>query len=217
MLRAGPLTPVMLKSPQSDWTGLSRCLPGLIVQWRRWGKLLCDAWRGLGAPWDSLAPLRGVQTNVHESSARGETGTSRGAGPLIRLDTAFLPLPSLCRRAPPSWSPSWNGSSAKGGCKWPTRFAPVCTLCGDSRGAGASLSPQGPRAFRGRMFSRRSHGDVKKSTQKVLDPKKDVLTRLKHLRALLGEAQEGALVSEALSRRMLRWGRSWDAEGVGWG
>ncbi|XP_059561398.1 ral GTPase-activating protein subunit alpha-2 isoform X4 [Myotis daubentonii] len=35
------------------------------------------------------------------------------------------------------------------------------------------------------MFSRRSHGDVKKSTQKVLDPKKDVLTRLKHLRALL--------------------------------
>ncbi|XP_060042035.1 ral GTPase-activating protein subunit alpha-2 isoform X2 [Erinaceus europaeus] len=35
------------------------------------------------------------------------------------------------------------------------------------------------------MFSRRSHGDVRKSTQKVLDPKKDVLTRLKHLRALL--------------------------------
>uniref|UniRef100_A0A2K5JDT5 Rap-GAP domain-containing protein n=1 Tax=Colobus angolensis palliatus TaxID=336983 RepID=A0A2K5JDT5_COLAP len=35
------------------------------------------------------------------------------------------------------------------------------------------------------MFSRRSHGDVKKSTQKVLDPKKDMLTRLKHLRALL--------------------------------
>nr|XP_045012124.1 ral GTPase-activating protein subunit alpha-2 isoform X2 [Jaculus jaculus] len=35
------------------------------------------------------------------------------------------------------------------------------------------------------MFSRRSHGDVKKSIQKVLDPKKDVLTRLKHLRALL--------------------------------
>ncbi|XP_047466441.1 ral GTPase-activating protein subunit alpha-2 isoform X3 [Mugil cephalus] len=35
------------------------------------------------------------------------------------------------------------------------------------------------------MFTRRGHGDVKKSTQKVLDPKKDVLTRLKHLRALL--------------------------------
>ncbi|XP_055494963.1 ral GTPase-activating protein subunit alpha-2 isoform X4 [Leucoraja erinacea] len=35
------------------------------------------------------------------------------------------------------------------------------------------------------MFSRKPHGDVKKSTQKVLDPKKDVLTRLKHLRALL--------------------------------
>uniref|UniRef100_A0A8D0AN38 Ral GTPase activating protein catalytic subunit alpha 2 n=1 Tax=Sander lucioperca TaxID=283035 RepID=A0A8D0AN38_SANLU len=37
------------------------------------------------------------------------------------------------------------------------------------------------------MFTRRGHGDVKKSTQKVLDPKKDVLTRLKHLRSLLGE------------------------------
>ncbi|XP_078412512.1 ral GTPase-activating protein subunit alpha-2 isoform X4 [Cetorhinus maximus] len=35
------------------------------------------------------------------------------------------------------------------------------------------------------MFSRKAHGDVKKSTQKVLDPKKDVLTRFKHLRALL--------------------------------
>ncbi|GAB1286990.1 Ral GTPase-activating protein subunit alpha-2 [Apodemus speciosus] len=42
------------------------------------------------------------------------------------------------------------------------------------------------------MFSRRSHGDVKKSTQKVLDPKKDVLTRLKHLRALLGTSDEDA-------------------------
>ncbi|XP_067224485.1 ral GTPase-activating protein subunit alpha-2 isoform X4 [Chanodichthys erythropterus] len=35
------------------------------------------------------------------------------------------------------------------------------------------------------MFTRRGYGDVKKSTQKVLDPKKDVFTRLKHLRALL--------------------------------
>eukprot|EP00062_Callorhinchus_milii_P013207 gi/632961036/ref/XP_007896532.1/ PREDICTED: ral GTPase-activating protein subunit alpha-2 [Callorhinchus milii] len=35
------------------------------------------------------------------------------------------------------------------------------------------------------MFSRKGHGDVKKSAQKVLDPKKDVLTRLKHLRALV--------------------------------
>uniref|UniRef100_A0A7N8YP35 Ral GTPase activating protein catalytic subunit alpha 2 n=1 Tax=Mastacembelus armatus TaxID=205130 RepID=A0A7N8YP35_9TELE len=35
------------------------------------------------------------------------------------------------------------------------------------------------------MFTRRGHGDVKKSTQKVLDPKKDVLTRLKHLRTEL--------------------------------
>lgn len=42
-------------------------------------------------------------------------------------------------------------------------------------------------AFYSGMFTRRQHGDVKKSTQKVLDPKKDVLTRLKHLRALLGE------------------------------
>ncbi|CAG09895.1 unnamed protein product [Tetraodon nigroviridis] len=37
------------------------------------------------------------------------------------------------------------------------------------------------------MFTRRGHGDVKKSIQKILDPKKDVLTRLKHLRSMLGE------------------------------
>uniref|UniRef100_A0A8C5N221 Ral GTPase activating protein catalytic subunit alpha 2 n=1 Tax=Leptobrachium leishanense TaxID=445787 RepID=A0A8C5N221_9ANUR len=40
------------------------------------------------------------------------------------------------------------------------------------------------------MFSRRSHGDLKKSTQKVLDQKKDVLTRLKHLRAVLGNKSQ---------------------------
>lgn len=47
----------------------------------------------------------------------------------------------------------------------------------------ASNGPQ----FTAGMFTRKPHGDVKKSTQKVLDPRKDVLTRLKHLRALLGE------------------------------
>ncbi|XP_077165864.1 ral GTPase-activating protein subunit alpha-2 isoform X2 [Paroedura picta] len=36
-----------------------------------------------------------------------------------------------------------------------------------------------------KMFSRRGHADVRKSTQKALDPRKDVLTRLKHLRALM--------------------------------
>ncbi|KAJ1155773.1 hypothetical protein NDU88_008501, partial [Pleurodeles waltl] len=41
------------------------------------------------------------------------------------------------------------------------------------------------------MFSRRNHGDLKKSTQKVLDPKKDVLTRLKHLRAVLDILERG--------------------------
>uniref|UniRef100_A0A4W5MPX9 Ral GTPase activating protein catalytic subunit alpha 1 n=1 Tax=Hucho hucho TaxID=62062 RepID=A0A4W5MPX9_9TELE len=35
------------------------------------------------------------------------------------------------------------------------------------------------------MFSKKPHGDVKKSTPKVLDPKKDVLTRLKHLRIVI--------------------------------
>lgn len=38
------------------------------------------------------------------------------------------------------------------------------------------------------MFSKKPHGDVKKSTQKVLDTKKDALTRLKHLRIVIGEA-----------------------------
>lgn len=41
----------------------------------------------------------------------------------------------------------------------------------------------------GRMFSKKPHGDVKKSTQKVLDTKKDALTRLKHLRIVIGEGR----------------------------
>ncbi|KAG7237216.1 hypothetical protein INR49_032549 [Caranx melampygus] len=40
------------------------------------------------------------------------------------------------------------------------------------------------------MFSKKPHGDVKKSTQKVLDPKKDVLTRLKHLRIVIGHKSQ---------------------------
>ncbi|CDQ98603.1 unnamed protein product, partial [Oncorhynchus mykiss] len=39
------------------------------------------------------------------------------------------------------------------------------------------------------MFSKKPHGDVKKSTPKVLDPKKDVLTRLKHLRIVIGKSK----------------------------
>ena len=37
------------------------------------------------------------------------------------------------------------------------------------------------------MFGRKAHGDVKKSAGKVIDPKKDSVTRLKHLRIVLGE------------------------------
>ncbi|KAK9533356.1 hypothetical protein VZT92_008478 [Zoarces viviparus] len=43
------------------------------------------------------------------------------------------------------------------------------------------------------MFSKKPHGDVKKSTQKVLDPKKDVLTRLKHLRIVIETAEPSEL------------------------
>ncbi|XP_023607273.1 ral GTPase-activating protein subunit alpha-1 isoform X2 [Myotis lucifugus] len=39
------------------------------------------------------------------------------------------------------------------------------------------------------MFSKKPHGDVKKSTQKVLDTKKDALTRLKHLRCVIENAE----------------------------
>ncbi|XP_069882800.1 ral GTPase-activating protein subunit alpha-1 isoform X5 [Dipodomys merriami] len=39
------------------------------------------------------------------------------------------------------------------------------------------------------MFSKKPHGDVKKSTQKVLDSKKDALTRLKHLRIVIENAE----------------------------
>ncbi|GCB67790.1 hypothetical protein scyTo_0005203 [Scyliorhinus torazame] len=43
------------------------------------------------------------------------------------------------------------------------------------------------------MFSKKPHGDVKKSTQKVLDPKKDVLTRLKHLRFVIENSEANDL------------------------
>uniref|UniRef100_A0A3B3DFU3 Ral GTPase activating protein catalytic subunit alpha 1 n=1 Tax=Oryzias melastigma TaxID=30732 RepID=A0A3B3DFU3_ORYME len=43
------------------------------------------------------------------------------------------------------------------------------------------------------MFSKKTHGDVKKSTQKVLDPKKDVLTRLKHLRIVIENSEAADL------------------------
>nr|XP_021322993.1 ral GTPase-activating protein subunit alpha-1 isoform X10 [Danio rerio] len=43
------------------------------------------------------------------------------------------------------------------------------------------------------MFSKKPHGDVRKSTQKVLDPKKDVLTRLKHLRIVIENAESAEL------------------------
>ncbi|XP_076027606.1 ral GTPase-activating protein subunit alpha-1 [Genypterus blacodes] len=43
------------------------------------------------------------------------------------------------------------------------------------------------------MFSKKPHGDVKKSTQKVLDPKKDVITRLKHLRIVIENAESSEL------------------------
>src|SRR6218665_443321 len=48
------------------------------------------------------------------------------------------------------------------------------------------------------MFGRKSHGDVKKSAQKILDPKKDHVTRLKHLRIVLGMLTE-------LSILIVRW------------
>uniref|UniRef100_A0A8C3X9L2 Ral GTPase activating protein catalytic subunit alpha 1 n=1 Tax=Cyanoderma ruficeps TaxID=181631 RepID=A0A8C3X9L2_9PASS len=51
-------------------------------------------------------------------------------------------------------------------------------------GAGA-----GPEAGLGGMFSKKPHGDVRKSTQKVLDTRKDPLTRLKHLRVLIDNGE----------------------------
>ena len=44
------------------------------------------------------------------------------------------------------------------------------------------------------MFGRKSHGDVKKSAVKVLDPKKDTVTRLKHLKVVLGKLKKNIRV-----------------------
>ncbi|XP_030854676.1 ral GTPase-activating protein subunit alpha-1 isoform X3 [Strongylocentrotus purpuratus] len=45
------------------------------------------------------------------------------------------------------------------------------------------------------MFSKKSHGDFKKSGQKVLDLKKDVLSRLRHLRVVIENAETSELKS----------------------
>lgn len=64
---------------------------------------------------------------------------------------------------------------------------------------------------------------MKKSTQKVLDPKKDVLTRLKHLRALLGEARgvgcsgQGHLPEDGSYPRRGPGGFSGPSDAGGWG
>ncbi|XP_057222915.1 ral GTPase-activating protein subunit alpha-1 isoform X7 [Malurus melanocephalus] len=62
------------------------------------------------------------------------------------------------------------------------------------RGPGAGRSggrcpPLERGAGPGGMFSKKPHGDVRKSTQKVLDTRKDPLTRLKHLRVLIENAE----------------------------
>lgn len=36
------------------------------------------------------------------------------------------------------------------------------------------------------MFSKKTHGDIKKSAQKINDLKKDTVTRYKHLKHVLG-------------------------------
>ena len=185
MLRAGPLTLIAPKARQPDWRALSRCIPGLGVQRVRGASFFVI--RGASSE-PGRAPARRVPTTRACAAPRGRTAPPAGRGDGFSVDTAFLPGPSPARPAPPSWSHSRSGGGRRRAVR-ETRAG--LTLCGDSRGAGASCPAGGARAPRGGMFSRRSHGDVKKSTQKVLDPKKDVLTRLKHLRALLGEARRG--------------------------
>ncbi|XP_068110132.1 ral GTPase-activating protein subunit alpha-1 isoform X2 [Hyperolius riggenbachi] len=64
---------------------------------------------------------------------------------------------------------------------------------GRSRASACWGEPRGPRPtsppLSSGMFSKKTHGDVKKSSQKVLDSKKDVLTRLKHLRIVIENAE----------------------------
>lgn len=66
------------------------------------------------------------------------------------------------------------------------------------------------------MFSKKPHGDVKKSTQKVLDTKKDALTRLKHLRIVIGE-ERGVVAPKGLPSSGSPWGLSrppWRCAGI---
>lgn len=65
------------------------------------------------------------------------------------------------------------------------------------------------------MFSKKPHGDVRKSTQKVLDTRKDPLTRLKHLRVLIGEAAGRGEGSGSVGGRGSRSGKDREFGGTG--
>ncbi|XP_045836475.1 flowering-promoting factor 1-like protein 2 [Meles meles] len=107
----------------------------------------------------------------------------------FRVDTAFLRQLSQYPPRPRGGGGGGGGGAGNGRGRRRLARGPRDRGPGSYaviRRAQAPLPRQRAVSRGGGMFSRRSNGDVKKSTQKVLDPKKDVLTRLKHLRALLG-------------------------------
>ncbi|XP_047602910.1 uncharacterized protein LOC125109845 [Lutra lutra] len=147
---------------------------------------------------------------MKELRLRPRTSAIAGIPRGFRVDTAFLPLdfavaaPPLLPRASAEAAAAAAAQATAAAGGWRGVLATVTRiLCGYSQGAGAPATPAGgfqPRfpgavSSGGGTFSGRSHGVAKKSTQKVLDPEKDGLTRLKHLRALLGAVQDGGAPS----------------------
>lgn len=58
------------------------------------------------------------------------------------------------------------------------------------------------------MFSKKGHVDVKKSSLKVLDTKKDSPSRLKHLRVLLGKSEMDEIITSHHGFKVLFRGAS---------
>lgn len=128
----------------------------------------------------------GVVPDGCREAAGGKRGRKKGES---RPSPAPRPAGSWLRAAP--LRPRRIAVGVRRRRRWRRRRCRLWLCRGPRAGRSGGRCPPlelGAGAGPGGMFSKKPHGDVRKSTQKVLDTRKDPLTRLKHLRVLIGEA-----------------------------
>lgn len=143
-------------------------------------------------------PLRSVKAPPRTKTTRGPSDCYLMPRPATAASPACFPSRGVA--PPPSLVPARNLALSRSRSLWlSVRLSPR-DWAGE-RSSGRESVQQKPSEDKGgraaaaaalpsstpEMFSRRGHTDVKKSAQKALDLRKEPLTRLKHLRALMGE------------------------------